>query len=201
MDTDADSEAELWARSLSGDSAAFGELFDQHRDRVFRHAFHLMGNVHDAEDAAASVFLELWRRRKHVRVVNGSIAPWLLVTATNTCRNLKRAAHRYRHFMGALPRDPDSPAAEEELLRQHPLDSIDESLLTALTKLSRTDMQLFSLVNLEDYSISEAATVLGLSATAAKTRLHRARVRLRAALGEPYGLPSTLVTEPEGDPS
>lgn len=200
MDTEAGAESELWTRSLRGDSAAFGELFDKHRDRVFRHAFRLVGNVHDAEDAVAAVFLELWRRRNHVRVVDGSILPWLLVTTTNTCRNITRAARRYRTFIEGLPRGSDSFLAKEELLRRHPLDSVDESLIVALRMLSPTDMQLFALVNLEDYPISEAAAVLGLTATAAKTRLHRSRVRLRAALGEPGELPPTLVTGPEGDP-
>jgi RNA polymerase sigma factor (sigma-70 family) len=200
MDTEAGAESELWTRSLRGDSAAFGELFDKHRDRVFRHAFRLIGNVHDAEDAVAAVFLELWRRRNHVRVVDGSILAWLLVTTTNTCRNIKRAARRYRTFIEALPRDPDSRLAEEELLRHRPLDSVDESLIVALRKLSPADMQLFALVNLEDYPISEAAAVLGLSTVAAKTRLYRSRVRLRAALGEPSELPPALVTGPEGDP-
>lgn len=200
MDTEAGAESELWTRSLRGDSAAFGELFDKHRDRVFRHAFRLIGNVHDTEDAVAAVFLELWRRRNHVRVVDGSILPWLLVTTTNTCRNMKRAARRHRTFIEGLPRHPDSLLAKEELLRHHPLDSVDESLIVALRTLSPTDMQLFALVNLEGYPISEAAAVLGLSTAAAKTRLHRSRVRLRAALGEPGELPPTLVTGPEGDP-
>lgn len=113
MNTDAGGGSELWTRSIGGDSAAFGELFDKHRDRIFRHAFHLIGDVHDAEDALATGFLELWRRRKHVRVVGGSILPWLLITTTNTCRNLQRAARRYRTFIDALPRNPDSLAAEE----------------------------------------------------------------------------------------
>ena len=201
MDTDTDVESELWTRSLGGDSAAFGELFDKHRDRVFRHAFRLVGDVHDAEDATATVFLELWRRRKHVRVVDGSILPWLLVTTTNACRNIQRAVRRYRTFIDALPRDPDSLGAEEELLQRHPLNSVGEPLIAALRTLTPTNMQLFALVNLEDYPISDAAAVMGLSTTAAKTRLHRSRVQLRAALGEHNQLSSPLATGPEGDPS
>ena len=201
MDTDAGMESELWNRSLGGDSSAFGELFDKHRDRIFRHAFRLVGNVHDAEDAAATVFLELWRRRKQVRVVDGSILPWLLVTTTNACRNIHRAARRYRTFIDALPRDHDALGAEEELLRRAPLNSVPECLILALRALSPSDMQLFALVNLEDYSISDAAAAIGLSTTAAKTRLHRSRVRLRATLGEPNLLTSPLVAGPERDPS
>jgi RNA polymerase sigma-70 factor (ECF subfamily) len=200
METTAGTESELWIRSIGGDSTAFGELFDQHRDRIFRHAFRLVGDVHDAEDATATVFLELWRRRKQVRVVEGSILPWLLVTATNTCRNSHRSARRYRTFIDALPRDPDAPGAEEEHFRRHPLDSVDERFVVALRTLSPADARLFALVALEDYPITDAAEVLKLSTSAAKTRLHRARIRLRAALATSDDLPP-LVIGPEGDPS
>ncbi|MDQ1606380.1 MAG: hypothetical protein QOJ18_747 [Microbacteriaceae bacterium] len=201
MDTSAGAESELWTRSVGGDSAAFAELFDKHRDRIFRHAFRLVGDVHDAEDATATVFLELWRRRKQVRVVNESILPWLLVTATNTCRNTHRSARRYRTLIDALPRAVDAPGAEDELLHRHPLDSVDERFVVALRTLSPVDIQLFALVTLEDYPITDAAAVLKLSTSAAKTRLHRARVRLRAALAKSSDVLPPLVTGPEGDPS
>ena len=71
-------EAGLWARSLDGDAEAFGVLFDQHRDRVFGQASRLVGGRHEAEDIAASAFLELWRRRNDVRLVGGSVLPCLV---------------------------------------------------------------------------------------------------------------------------
>jgi hypothetical protein len=52
----------LWERSLKGEGEAFGLLFDRHRDRVFRHAYRLSGQRHDAEDIMSTAFLELWRR-------------------------------------------------------------------------------------------------------------------------------------------
>ena len=57
----------------------------------------------DAEDVAASAFLELFRRRDDVRVVNGSVLPWLLVTASNLARNSARARRRYQEFLARLP--------------------------------------------------------------------------------------------------
>ena len=57
------SEEGLWRRSLEGDGAAFGRLFDLHRDRVFRHACRLAESRQDAEDLVASTFLEFWRCR------------------------------------------------------------------------------------------------------------------------------------------
>lgn len=62
-------EQTSWTRALDGDGEGFATIFDSHRDRVYRHALWLTGNVHDAEDLTAGAFLELWRRRKSVRVV------------------------------------------------------------------------------------------------------------------------------------
>ncbi len=73
-------DSTLWGRSLTGDGEAFDVLFDRHRDRVFRHACRLADTRQDAEDAVASAFLELWRCRAKVQLVDGSVLPWLLVT-------------------------------------------------------------------------------------------------------------------------
>lgn len=90
----------LWSRSIKGDGEAFRALYIRHRDRIFRHAYRLSGDRQDAEDIMATAFLELWRRRAKVRVVEGSVLPWLLVTTTNTARNSGRAALRYRRLFG-----------------------------------------------------------------------------------------------------
>ena len=71
-------DEELWRRAIEGDSLAFGEIFDRHNLRVLRHSFRVLGVKEDAEDVTAIVFLEAWRRRRHVRIVNGSVIAWLL---------------------------------------------------------------------------------------------------------------------------
>jgi hypothetical protein len=76
-------EPALWELARAGDSAAFAMLFDKHRDRVFGHALRSMRPPHDAEDVTAMVFLELWRRRKAVTLVNETLIGWLLVTTNN----------------------------------------------------------------------------------------------------------------------
>ena len=113
-------EEGLWSRSLCGDGEAFGTLYDRHRDRVFRHAYRLSGNHHDAEDVMAAAFLELWRRRAKVRIVDGSIVPWLLVTTTNMARNNGRAARRYRRLLDSLPRTEESSGASDADLFSSP---------------------------------------------------------------------------------
>jgi DNA-directed RNA polymerase specialized sigma24 family protein len=98
-------EAQLWSLARGGDALAFAAIFDLHRDRVFRQAVRLLDSGPDAEDVSASAFLELFRRRDDVRIVNGSVLPWLLVTTANLARNSTRARRRYRDFLARLPRD------------------------------------------------------------------------------------------------
>jgi RNA polymerase sigma factor (sigma-70 family) len=173
----------LWRHSLDGDGEAFGALFDRHRDRVFRHACRLAQSRHDAEDVVASAFLELWRRRREVRLVERSVLPWLLVTATNLGRNTARGTRRYRQFLERLPRAPEQPDVADVALGTHAL-GVDAQLRTGLRALSKTDAQLFVLVALEGYPVTAAAEHLGLSVSGARARLHRVRTRLRAQLDD-----------------
>ncbi len=170
-----------WRRSLSGDGEAFGVLFDRHRERVFRHACRMARTRQDAEDVLASAFLELWRHRDKVQLVDGSVLPWLLATATNLGRNATRASRRYRELLQRLPRGGEQADTAEVALDAHAL-GVDGRLRDGLRALSKTDAQLFALVALEGYPVGAAAELLNLSVPAARTRLHRVRSRLRAQL-------------------
>ena len=101
----------LWQLAVNGDGDAFGALFDRHRDRVLGHALKILRSTHLAEDITAVVFYEAWRRREFVRVGNGSIVAWLLVTANNTIRNHVRERRRYSSFLSQLP----EPAAVRDI--------------------------------------------------------------------------------------
>jgi RNA polymerase sigma factor (sigma-70 family) len=176
-------EEELWRRSLEGDGEAFGVLFDRHRDRVFRHAYRLSRDVHDSEDIMSVAFLELWRRRATVRLVDGSVLPWLLVTTTNAARNSGRAAFRYRRLLNSIPRSEAISEITGESQYLH--DAMDRDAAAALATLNALDLQLVSLVVFEQYTIAAAARVLNLTPGAAKTRMHRARQRMKAAISGP----------------
>jgi len=167
-------ESELWQRSLDRDARAFAAIFDLHRDRVFRHTLRLVDSAHDAEDVTAAAFFELWRRSARVVPVEGSVLPWLLVTASRIARNVTRGTRRYRALLDALPRTPEPAAALDD----------DRGALVAIRSLRETDASLVTLVVIEGYPITEAAAVLGLSDGAARTRLHRAKRRLREQLAD-----------------
>lgn len=179
------SEEALWAAARSGDGDAFGVLFDRHHPRVHHHATRLLPTRADAEDVTASAFLEAWRRREHVRLSGGSVLPWLLVTTTNLARNNHRGTRRYRDFLARLPREGSVPDTAETALAGAL--GVDERLNAALATLRPLDQQLITLIALEDVALTDAATLLGLTPAAAKTRMHRARTRLRAALGDHPG--------------
>ena len=181
MSGDESSEFALWSRGLAGESEAIATLFDLHRQRVFRHAFRMLQNSADAEDATATAFLELWRRRSQVRVVEGSVLPWLLVTATNAARNLKRARRRYHRLLATLPHADPHPSAEAIAVGRL---TSDANVAAALNHLALSDARLFALVALEEYSVADAARVLGIAPGTARTRLHRMRAKLQDRLGE-----------------
>ena len=105
----ADKDSDLWSQVLAGDGSAFAELFVLHRDRVFCHSLRLVRTSHEAEDITAMVFLEAWRCRSSVRLVNGSVIGWLLVTATNVARNRIRSNLRYERLIRRLPRAETAP--------------------------------------------------------------------------------------------
>ncbi|MGR0158405.1 RNA polymerase sigma factor [Paenarthrobacter nitroguajacolicus] len=178
MGNDKAGDDRLWEKSLQGDGAAFGLLFDRHRDRVFRHAYRLAGKTQDAEDVMSTAFLELWRCRSKVRLVEGSVLPWLLVTTTNVARNSSRAAHRYRRLLDSLPRGEQASNPADHLFLQNEMD-VDAA--KALATLNDLDLQLVSLVIFEEYTLAAAAAALKLTPGAAKSRMHRARQRLKAA--------------------
>lgn len=175
MHADAD-ETELWNRARHDRGDAFGLLFDLHHKRVFTRALGLAENSHDAEDVTAAAFFELWRKRGSVRVVNGSILPWLLVTTVNLARNRRRATARYERFLRTMPRaaHANGPDAEQWETRRR--------LAASLAELAPVDSALFVLTALEGLPIAQAAEAVGLKPATARVRLHRARVRLRGDL-------------------
>jgi RNA polymerase sigma factor (sigma-70 family) len=177
-------EAADWAAALSNDPDAFVAIFDLHRLRVFHHALRMTANVHDAEDVTAAAFLELWRRRKSVRVVDGSVLPWLLVTTTNLARNTTRGLRRHRALLATLPRSRDERSAEDLAVERMEEMRVAVQVGDALSSLSPSDAALITLTMFEHYSPAQTAVVLGISDGAARTRLHRARARMASALEE-----------------
>lgn len=171
---DSISDEAYWGRALAGDGDAFGVIFDRHKGRLYRHSRGLAPSLSDADDVVAITLFEAWRKREQVRFVEGSILPWLLRTATYTARNHTRSANRYRTALSRLPAQEHQPDHAEE-------DS-DGVALQALRNLPLTDQHVLILCVLEGLNTEEAARVLDVRPGTVKSRLSRAKAKLRARL-------------------
>lgn len=178
-------EIALWASARDGNADAFAELFDLHRDRVFRHALRLVRAQHDAEDITAAAFLELWRRRDAVRVVEDSVIAWLLVTTNNVARNVSRSRSRHQALIDRLPRGMDQgedafDAVDARIDAEHR----DTTMRGALAQLSIADQNVITLCVVEELGAEEAAAALGIPIGTVKSRLSRAKSRLARLAGD-----------------
>ncbi|MEV0283126.1 sigma-70 family RNA polymerase sigma factor [Kribbella sp. NPDC050820] len=95
------SDRSLWDRATSGDSEAFGQLYDRHAKAIYNFLYRRTGSWSEAEDLTSTVFLHAWRRRTDVVLDRDSALPWLLRTADYTVRNAWRAKLRYRRALSA----------------------------------------------------------------------------------------------------
>ncbi|SDZ15660.1 RNA polymerase sigma factor, sigma-70 family [Herbiconiux ginsengi] len=188
-------EAETWAAACAGDSAAFASIYDLHRDRVFGQALRLIREPHDAEDVTALVFLEAWRRRASVRLVDGSVMPWLLVTTNNVVRNVERGKRRYRAALSRLPKpslhdeQPDHAESVGERIDQ---DARDAQVRRAFSSLSKADQDVITLCVIEGLTQAQAAAALGVPDGTVKSRLSRAKKRLADLNSDGFNTMSTV---------
>lgn len=189
-----DEEETLWARARDGRGDAFAQLFRDHQARVYRRALALTRGVHDAEDVTAAAFFELWRKRRTVRLVNGSVLPWLLVTSVNLARNKLRGDIRHRRLISTLPRDT-APDAEAVAVDNVHLEVLGVRLTEALAALTPDDAALLTLTALDGLSVTDAAAAIGIKPGAARMRLSRVRERLRLNFADERAATNQLIIE------
>lgn len=165
------------------------------RSRVSGHAARLVDSAADADDVAAAAFFELWRRRSSVTVVQGSPLPWLLVTTTNLARNVRRGTARYRAVLERLPRSEELTDPADRALNRIASERGEGGVRRAMRQLSPVDLNLLVLTTLEGLSVQEASAALGLKEGTGRSRLSRARARLRTALTDDEQTSLALLTK------
>jgi RNA polymerase sigma factor (sigma-70 family) len=119
----------------------------------------------------------------------------LLATTTNLARNARRGTARYRAVLDRLPRSMDLADPAERALERIARDRDESGVRTAMRLLPSVDVNLLALTALEGLTVQEASEVLGLKEGTARSRLSRARARLRAVLGDRGFASTALVTE------
>jgi len=153
----------------------FAALFEAHARAVLGYALRRVADVDDASDVVAEVFLVAWRRMVDVPADDRAARFWMYATARRVVANERRSAARRSRLTDAI-------SACVPMIAPPPADGDDSVLEAALRQLSDEDRELVRLSSWEQLTPSEIAEVLGVSAGAARTRLHRARQRLASDL-------------------
>jgi RNA polymerase sigma factor (sigma-70 family) len=185
----------LRGRLRAGDPVAFRELFDDHADALYRHAARALGDRTSAEDVLSLTFLEAWRLRERLLPEGGSVLPWLFGIATNVLRNTSRAARRHRAAVARLP----APGAEPDHADAVVDRIADEARLAAarraLAALRPQEREVFLLCVWSQLDYAQAAEALGVPVGTVRSRLARARAKLRElvpTMEEPARRPGQL---------
>jgi RNA polymerase sigma-70 factor (ECF subfamily) len=166
------------ARLRAGEPAAFGELFDEHAQAVYRHGYRLTGDRSLAEDVLSATFLQAWRIRGRIDPEGGSLRPWLLGVATNTIRNLNRKAQRERHLLARLSPREHVPDFADELVGRIDDASTLASVRDALRTLRTSEREVIALCVWAGLDYADAAQTLGVPVGTVRSRLSRARRKL-----------------------
>ena len=103
----------LWSRARTGDSEAFGMLFERHARTIYNFCFRRVGNWATAEDLVSIVFLEAWRRLDKP-LPKGRELPWLFGIATNVVRNRRRTERRHAAALKRLPEPSPNPSFADD---------------------------------------------------------------------------------------
>ncbi|WP_261558227.1 RNA polymerase sigma factor [Frankia tisae] len=202
MTGESESDEALLARAanVDGDGTAFGRLFRAHAGAVHSYCFHRLGSWGEAEDATSVVFLEAWRRRSDAVVVSGSLRSWLLGVATNVMRNQRRAARRYDAALYRLPPTRAEPDHADDVVSRLDDERRMRAVLAELAVLDRGMREAVVLVAMEGLTYAEAAVALGIPVGTVRSRLARARDRLKKVrtAADPWDLPAE-VAGPAGE--
>lgn len=158
---------------------SWGELVAEHADSVYRLAFRLSGNQHDAEDLTQETFMRVFRSLKNYQP--GTFEGWLHRITTNLFLDMVR--HRGKIRMEALPEDYERVPGNDMTPEQaYTVANLDPALQEALDDLSPDFRVAVILCDVVGLSYDEIAETLGVKMGTVRSRIHRGRTQLRASL-------------------
>ncbi|MFC9285307.1 RNA polymerase sigma factor [Streptomyces sp. NPDC057052] len=177
-------------RVRGGERAAFAELYELYATAVYNHALRLTGDWSAAEEVMSETFLAAWRGRGEVAVEGGSLRPWLFGIATNKARNADRSLRRRFAFLARRAevgnRAGTGTGAGEAVddFAEELVGRIDDSrrlaeVRRALGRLRRHEREVIALCVWGGLDYAQAAEALGVPVGTVRSRLSRARARLR----------------------
>jgi RNA polymerase sigma-70 factor (ECF subfamily) len=177
-------DQELWERAGRGDRDAFGLLFDRHAEALWNYGYRLTGSWAAAEDLTSQVFLVAWRRMGDMTLVHRSARPWRYTVAANLAREERRRTGRFVRALTRLPRVDAvrAPDIATDVATRIDADRRLRVVLDAIRNLPAAEREAVELCLLGELTTAEAATATGVTETGIRSRISRARARLRLAL-------------------
>jgi RNA polymerase sigma-70 factor (ECF subfamily) len=175
------SDLVLWSQARGGDAEAFGEIYARHARAVHDYCLWRTADPQAAEDAVATVFLEAWRRRSELNLQTSSAAALLFGIANNVVRGQWRTSRRQGEALARLQATLPTAGAGHESAVIARLDAFRHvrEAGEAIRSLPRREREVLTLIAGGDLSYEETATRLGVPIGTVRSRLARARSRLR----------------------
>ena len=164
-----DQRLQLLNRASAGDGDSFAILIEPLLDPAFRLAAAMLVDRGAAEDAVQEASIKAWRKLKQLRGDPGSLKPWFLSIVANECRMARRTRWWSLVRMPELQGDDRAGAG-----------AMSPDMHSALLRLSPNDRLPLVLFFYLDLPLEEVARTLGISPSAAKSRIYRAAQRLRS---------------------
>jgi RNA polymerase sigma-70 factor (ECF subfamily) len=192
------SDDELIARARAKDFAAFETLLGRYEDKVYRLAFRIVRNETDAKEILQETFVSIWRKLDTFKG-DSQFGSWVYRIATNAALMRLRSARRHPevsteelpigyldNYGTPMPAGENWSKRPDDQLQSSELRTHIQAAVDALPDIYRT---VFIVRDVEGLSTEETAEALGISVPTVKTRLHRARIALRDAIGGYFDRP------------
>ncbi len=175
----------------AGDRSAFDRLVLHHQDRVFTTCYRILGNYEDADDTAQETFVKAFRSLKRFRM-ESAFSTWLFRIAVNSCKNrLKSAEFRNRKMRVSIhpSGNPGGEVPGKELRAQNPgpddfLERKQKARLIqrAVDALPHDQRAVIVLRDIQGFSYEEISNITGDPLGTIKSKISRARQRVRSRL-------------------